>query len=160
MILLNTTILSNFALVSKLALLRDVLGDLSPATTSQVMAEFKQGIKKSFFPEADMSWIKVVKLSRQEAQLLKRYNEFLGKGEASCLAVAKERGVPLATDDAKTRSTAQRLGVTITGTLGILLQAVQQRLIPLDEGNQILAAMREQGYFSPVTSLKELLELE
>ena len=72
------------------------------------------------------------------------------------MAVALERNLPLATDDMKARDLARRLGVVVTGTLGILGWAVKAELLSLARGDEILQAMREQGYFSPVESLKEL----
>jgi len=158
-ILLNTTILSNFASVGKLPLLHRILESkgLQPLITPQVLAEFQQGVSKGLF-KANMDWAQVIELSREGSTVLQRLRGMLGQGEASCLAVALERDLPLATDDMKARDIARRLGVLVTGTLGILGWAVKAGLISLDEGDNLLKAMGEQGYFSPVDSLRELLE--
>lgn len=158
-LILDTTVLSNFALVGKLVLLRQILEGLSPLITSQVQAEFRQGEKKGLFRDTDIGWIEVVRPSRKESQLALAFRSFLGKGEASCMSIALERGFHLATDDMKAREVARRLGIPVTGTLGILGDAVREGLLSFKEGDSILEAMREQGYFSPVASLKELLEL-
>lgn len=161
-ILLDTTILSNFALVGVLPLLQQGLQrrGLRPLIPPQVGAEFQRGVEKGLFAaDADVDWTEVVKPSSQETAISRKLQGILGQGEASCLAIALERELPMATDDLKARDVARRLGVTVTGTLGILGWAVKAGLISLDEGDNILKAMRKQGYFSPVESLRELLEL-
>ena len=156
---MDTTVLSNFALVGELPLLQKILArkGLRPLITPQVRAEFRRGIEKGLFAAgANIGWIEVIELTEEEAEVLSRLGKVLGEGEASCLAVALERNLPLATDDMKARDLARRLGVVVTGTLGILGWAVKAELLSLAQGDEILQAMRERGYFSPVESLKEL----
>jgi predicted nucleic acid-binding protein len=52
----------------------------------------------------------------------------LGLGEASSLAVAACRGFRFASDDQAARREAGRLGVGLTGTIGILAKAVRLRI--------------------------------
>lgn len=157
-LLLDTTVLSNFASVGELTLLREVLKrkELQPLITPQVQVEFQRGVEKGLFADTDISWIEVIELTEQEAQTFRRLQEVFGQGEAACLAVALERNLPLATDDMMARDVARRRGVIITGTLGILGWAVKSGLLSLARGDEILKAMREKGYFSPVESLREL----
>ena len=61
-------------------------------------------------------------------------------------------------DDAKARREAQRHGITVTGTLGVLVLNVRQGILMLREGNALLADMIAQGYRSPVTTLDDLLK--
>ena len=61
------------------------------------------------------------------------------------------------TDDLKARQVTLELGIKITGTLGILVVAVERRKIALEEANQLLKAMVESGYRSPVDDLGNLL---
>jgi predicted nucleic acid-binding protein len=60
-------------------------------------------------------------------------------------------------DDNNARHEAQRHGVTITGTIGILVLNVRQANLTLTEGNAILASLIALGYRSPVTALDDLL---
>ncbi|MBM3883622.1 MAG: DUF3368 domain-containing protein [Verrucomicrobia bacterium] len=55
----------------------------------------------------------------------------LGRGEASVLALALELATPVVIiDDAVGRRTAELLGIPLTGTLGLLLDAKKRDLIP------------------------------
>jgi len=63
------------------------------------------------------------------------------------------------TDDRKARQVALDLGIKITGTLGILVVAVERRKISLEEANRLLKAMVESGYRSPVDELGSLLSV-
>jgi len=82
--------------------------------------------------------------------------EKIGLGEASSIAIAKARGFFFACDDRTARREAGLLGVKLTGTFGILKKAVRNRIIRLKEGNLILAEMIEKGFYSSVSSLREI----
>jgi predicted nucleic acid-binding protein len=73
-------------------------------------------------------WIDVKDLidrKRQQILLLE-----LDKGESSAIALALENETSLLLiDERKGRGIAQKLGLNITGTLGILLKAKQKKLI-------------------------------
>ncbi len=51
-------------------------------------------------------------------------------GEAEAIALAQELGCRIILDDRKARMVAQRLGVAVTGTVGLLLKAKQAGVIP------------------------------
>lgn len=52
---------------------------------------------------------------------------------------------------------AQRRGVPVSGTIGVLVEAVREKLLSIEEGNTMLSEMIEKGYFSPVETLDELI---
>ena len=80
----------------------------------------------------------------------------LGAGERSCIAVVKNRGGLFVTDDRKARQVALEMGVKVTGTLGILVVAVERKLISIEAANHLLAQMIAYGYRSPVNDLSNL----
>ena len=51
-------------------------------------------------------------------------------GEVQAIALARERGTVLIIDDLDGRLLARRLGVEVTGTIGVLVRAKRQGLIP------------------------------
>lgn len=53
----------------------------------------------------------------------------LGRGEAESIALASEIGLRLVLDDLKARKVAEKLGLRITGTIGVLLKAENMALI-------------------------------
>ena len=83
----------------------------------------------------------------------------LHRGEASCLAIAKERGWAFLTDDKEARAVAKRWGIELSGTLGVLGRCVEIGLLSLDEGNDLLQRMIEEAnYRAPFTDLSLLLD--
>jgi len=157
MILINNTVLSNFALVKQLELLTLALKDISPTTTPQVLDEFQSGVQKGIFQTANLQWIEIIQLSRRERHRYQILCERFGSGEASCIAVAMERHIALATDDMKARKLLQQFGEIVIGTLWILVRLINQNALSIDEGDNILEQMIKKGYFYPVKSLSELL---
>jgi predicted nucleic acid-binding protein len=85
------------------------------------------------------------------------YTLRLDAGEAATLAAAAARRWSIAVDErAARRIAAHDLGADrITGTVGILRAAVAQDHITIVEGDGLLQLMVEDGYWSPVQSLRE-----
>lgn len=104
--------------IGELDVLRRLYG--SVLTTPVVAAEFGQPL-----PE----WIRLesARNTRQEQELTKQ----LDAGESSAIALAMERlGSTVVLDDYKARRVADRLGVQLTGTLGVLIRATKAGVVP------------------------------
>tara|TARA_Y100001934_G_scaffold203177_1_gene239496 strand:- start:916 stop:1212 length:297 start_codon:yes stop_codon:yes gene_type:complete len=86
-----------------------------------------------------------------------QFNLRLGAGEASCLAVAIHRKHDILTDDMDARMTAQREGVRVSGSVGVLVNLIRRNTIDLEEGNRILQDLIAAGYYSPVDALDGLI---
>jgi predicted nucleic acid-binding protein len=164
--ILDTTVLSNFAAVEGLDLLR--LHFESAYIASAVYEEVRRGIEDgySFLTDVDAhiiplsphGWIRVVLLeTNAEAEMLRSLPPELDHGEAVSLAIAKVRGWSFFTDDSDARHAGRDLGVPVGGTLGVLLQLVRSRRITMDEANGLLAQMIAHArYWSPVSDLRLL----
>lgn len=61
----------------------------------------------------------------QEAELNDRLSKTLHPGEVEAIIVCVQRAIPLLCDDQDAVSAARRLGVVVTGTLGLLVKARQ-----------------------------------
>lgn len=89
-----------------------------------------------------------------------RLSEFaagLGRGEVEAILLAQERSAILITDDALGRSVAERLGLQVTGTIGVLLRAKRQG--HLQSVRPLLDRLRTQTNFRISESLyKEALK--
>lgn len=155
-VLLDNTVLTNFALVARPDLVLDLWGTHC-ATTLAVMVEYQAGVSTRGLP-ADI-WDVLDQLSPQPAEqdFADRLLPRLGQGERSCIAIAVHRQGLFACDDAEARREAQRLGLTVTGSIGILILNVRQSRLTLANGNMLLADMVAQGYRSPVATLDDLL---
>jgi predicted nucleic acid-binding protein len=154
-ILLDTTVLNNFAHIERPDLLQLALVDA--ATTSHVMAELERGVMSGHVPSCDWQWLEVIELTPTEQKRLAHIRLVLDDGEASCIAVALERNASLFTDDLQARHDAQRRGIAVSGTLGVLSALVAKEHLPIAEADVFLQEMISHGYRSPVRSLKDLI---
>jgi predicted nucleic acid-binding protein len=157
-ILINNTVLSNFALARVVPLLREFCAGKG-RVTPQVLAEFEEGMERGMLPMAALGWLKRVRLrgQRERATFLQLRTQ-LGLGEASCLAIAIVRGYHFLSDDLKARRVARIMGVTVSGSVGVLLELIRVHRLTLEEGNTVLKTFIEHGYFSPVDRLDEFLQ--
>jgi predicted nucleic acid-binding protein len=151
---LDNTVLTNFALGGQPQLVLRLWGDAA-CTTSVVLNEYQAGVGAGLVPAA---WheLPIVTLTESETSFAAELPPRLGAGERSCLAVAKYREGLLATDDRDARQTARQHGISVTGTIGILVLAVHQSHLSQDEANELLKDMIDAGYRSPVTDLNAL----
>lgn len=156
LLILDNTVLTNFALVGRSDLVF-VLTQTGCSTTTAVMQEYTQGIMSRGLAADAWQNLASLALSPAEAALADALPRYLGLGERSAIALAVKRHGLLATDDAAARRVAQQNGVGVTGTLGLLALAVRQNLLNLTEGNRLLAAMMAQGYRSPLARLNDLV---
>jgi predicted nucleic acid-binding protein len=154
-LLLDNTVLSNFALVNRIELLTNALGN-QVATTSQVIGEFDDGVTKGRLPETRLDWIEILVVEAEEESLFGELLARVNAGEASCLAVAARRNGRVLTDDRDARKLAAQLKIPVSGTLGILLRLVQIDMLTTPEVNEILGQMIAAGYRSPVEKLEDL----
>ena len=155
-VLLDNTVLTNFALVSRPDLVLDLWGTTC-ATTTAAMAEYRAGIISRGLSAG--SWDDLTPLTLQPAEqaFADQLPPQLGSGERSCIAIAIYRQGLLVCDDARARREAQQHGVAITGTIGILVLHVRQGNLTSAEANALLTNMIAQGYRSPVTHVDDLL---
>jgi predicted nucleic acid-binding protein len=89
-------------------------------TTQEVSAEYGE-----YLPE----WIEVRTVSDTNLQRVLEIQ--IDKGEASAIALAMETpGSTVIVDDHKARKVAERLGLNITGTIGVIIKAKLSGIIP------------------------------
>jgi predicted nucleic acid-binding protein len=155
-VLLDNTVLSNFSAIQRPDLVRAAFVE-QVGTTEQAFREMVEGIAVGKIPTCDWDWLARIAITAVEQGQFDAFCEHLGEGEASCLAVAKERGYRLATDDKDARRLARQLGLSLTGTIGILAILVKKGRIAIDEGDRFLRHMVAAGYRSPLVTLEEIL---
>jgi predicted nucleic acid-binding protein len=165
--LVNTTVLSNFAAAGRLNLLEQLHGRLY--LPNEVYEEvlngleegygFYTGIEDQIFPFAEGGWMELVSMvTEEELRLFQSLPRRLHHGEAACLAIARQRNWAFLTDDKLARRVAQDLGIVVSGTLGVLVQAVKREILMAEEGDVLLGAMIARGYRSPYSSLYPFLD--
>ncbi|MGE0103316.1 MAG: DUF3368 domain-containing protein [Blastocatellales bacterium] len=139
--------------------LLDVLNSLYGGITipEAVLSELNVGRARGVFvPDASsISWI-VVK--RPQAQALLSLAPDLGQGEREAIALAAEtENSLLILDDSLARRHARLLGLTFTGTLGILLKAKHTgHLIAIEP---VLEQLQVSGFFLDAATRASVLKL-
>jgi len=163
-IVFDCCVISNFALADAVG----VLGSLYKAKaniTNFVAAEVLRGIQAGrsrleAVPKAvGAGWLKETGLgTAEEKRVFEPLSRSLGLGEASSIAVAKGRQYVFASDDRAARAGAAALGVALTGTLGILVKAVRAGVCDARAADGYLSKMIAAGFFSPIRSIREIIE--
>jgi len=153
-IIADATVLSNFLLVKKLDIL---VNTITPCTTNEVFEEISAGVKRGVLPAADLNPIEILKMTSEEKEIFFKFTEKLGKGEASCLAIAMLRELKILTDDWDARKYAHKFGIPVSGTIGVLVLAASEGIISKSQGNDLLSKMIEKGFYSPVDKLDEVM---
>lgn len=140
----NATPLIAFARIGELSLLEQVVGSLTipAAVAAELSAHGAQGVGAVVL--GDHPWIQVRSLaSRQQVTLLL---PTLDLGEAEVIALALEVKAPLVLIDEQTgRQVAKSVGLNVTGSVGLLIRAKQQKLIPVIR--PLVEQMRQSGIY-------------
>ena len=129
--------------------------------TWQVYDEISAGISE--YPELKQvdkliedKTLKLVSLSRKAYQHFVQLLGHLGKGEASCIAFAKEQAAIVVTDDRSARKQCSMMKILVTGTVGILKASALDGHISLAEADESLRKMIKAGFYSPVRSIVDI----
>jgi uncharacterized protein len=140
----NTGPLIALAKADSLDLLRALFGTVLIPHAVQRELFAKGGIESRRLDEAMASFIQVASMADLSSQAAEA-TENLGPGEQQAIALAASSRMLLIIDERLGRSAARRLGVRVTGTIGVLLEAKQRTLI----GNvlPVLQRIRLNGYW-------------
>jgi predicted nucleic acid-binding protein len=157
-VLLDNTVLTNFALVGRPDMVLCLWPDTA-CTTPAVQSEYQVGAAAGLVPGETWADLPMVALTAAEATFAAELPPRLGAGERTCLAVALHRHGLLVSDDQDARAAARRYEVPVTGTLGILMLGIRHGHLAGDEADALLKEMIAAGYRSPVTNLDELFRL-
>jgi predicted nucleic acid-binding protein len=155
-IVLDNTVLTNFALVNRADLVMR-LWSTAACTTPAASAEYGVGVSRGLLPSDAWADLPVVTPTEEESNFASSLSPRLGAGERTCLAVAVHRQGLFASDDLDARRAAQWHGVPTTGTVGILILCVRRGYLPYKQADVLLAEMIALGYRSPVGSLEPLM---
>ena len=96
-------------------------------------------------------------MDKDELDTFTRLSSKFGRGEASCLAIALHRNASILTDDLDARRFAQQGSISVSGTIGILVKAIDRGQLSREHGNHLLHLMIANGFYSPVESLDKFL---
>ncbi len=158
-IIFDNCVLSNFALSDSLTIIKSLYANHA-YITDFVMAENIKGFHKGYTRLSKIrdalreGWLKEAALETMaEIALFETLSVSLGSGESSSIAVSKTRGLIFACDDKAARKQASLLGVKLTGTIGILIRAIREKIVERKQANGILGYMIDQGFYAPFRSI-------
>jgi len=154
-VVVNTTPIISLALINQLGLLKHLYGQVltPPAVQAEVLAGGTRGIGQEQLQQA--TWIRLQPLQDpRRADLLSD----LDRGEAEVIALAPEIQADLVIIDERLgRKHAKRLGLALTGTLGVLLRAKERQLI--SEAKPFIEQLQQGGIRLGDTIIAEALKL-
>lgn len=154
---LNTTVLSNFAYVDRV----DLPGDLAGiCTVPAVRDELADGVSSHSFLRSALdrldNGIPVAPIPDPVAHREGVLRSTLDPGEAQAFALADVRNGRLLTDDGDAREFATAEGVTVIGSVGVLLAAIESGRVDESTANGWLSTwIDETGYYVPYRELSE-----
>ena len=162
-VVFDTCVISNFALAEALGVIEDLYrgrANIPEFVGAEIMRGIQAGSARlAAVPKAVRAgWLEETGLrSRKDKALFESLSRSLGWGEAAGIAVAKGCGFRFASDDKVARAEAGRLGVPVTGTVGILVRAVRRSVCDERAADSYFEKMVASGFFSPVRSIREVL---
>jgi predicted nucleic acid-binding protein len=152
---LNTTVLSNFAYVDELWVVADLSGI---CTVPVVRTELEHGVGDHPYLQSALDTlddeIPVATILDTVAHREAVVSDHLDPGEAQAFAVADAHDGRLLTDDGDARSFAKDQGVTVVGSVGVLLAAIDAGKIDEPTAEEWLSTwIDEIGYYVPYRSI-------
>jgi predicted nucleic acid-binding protein len=153
-IVVNSTPLVAFWAIGRLDILHSLFGEIviPPAVREEFLSTEKETRRKTLREE---TWIRVVELENPN-----RTGAFatLDEGEAQVLALAEEQNASLVLiDERKARRYAERLKLPLSGTLGVLLLAKEEKIVPAIA--PLLKAIQEAGLYLHDELIQQVLQL-
>jgi predicted nucleic acid-binding protein len=148
---LNTTVLSNFAYINESWVIAGLSGI---CTVPVVREELNDGIDDHPYLQSALDTldddIPVATVSDTVANRDEVVRDHLDPGEAQAFALADAHDGRLLTDDGDARSFAKEQGVTVVGSVGVLLAAIDAGKIGESTADEWLSTwIDEIGYYVP-----------
>jgi len=153
-VVLNNTPLVAFWALGRLDLLRDLFQEIliPEAVQEEFLATDGNSRRRAL---ADAPWVRIAGVSSPRRALA---YVGLDRGEAEVLALAEEQDARLVVmDERKGRRYAERMGLPLTGTLGVLLLAKEAGLI--ESVSVCVSRLQEAGLFLSRELVQRTLEI-
>lgn len=154
-VIVNSTPIITLCNIGKLHLLKDLYGQITipQAVYEEVTAKKDSACQQI---QSETGWILVEHIHNFYAKRMYQAKLHAGEVEVMILAQEEPKADLLIIDDAAAKKTAKYLGLTVTGTLGVLLKAKQQGY--LDNINVCLRKIQAAGFYISPKIVKLVLE--
>jgi len=154
---LDTTVLSNFASIDHV----EIIADLDAICTVPVVSEeLRAGVETHPYLEPAVAALRddipVTEISAAVTNRDEQVRTRLDPGEAQAFALAAVHDGRLLTDDGDARFFAKNHGVTVVGSVGILLTAIDAGRIDQETANEWLQTWIDDfGYYVPYRTVQQ-----
>ncbi len=134
--------------IGQLDLLKKIFEELvvPKSVWLEVVERGKEGGKPDAFLIGNADWIKVVEDPPNAVKIAERAG--IHEGEACAILLVRPMNVPVLLDDAGARKFAQGLGLTVVGSIGILIRGVKEELLTVDDGLNYLEKLANAMWLS------------
>ena len=145
-IISDTTPIISLLKINRLDLLEKSFGEvlIPNAVYKELTADNRFKSEATSIKEA--SYIKSVSVSNPEAVRILRMATGLDQGESEAIVLTDElKADILLMDEAKGRTVSGQLGITIMGTIGLLLSAYEEKFITAEETRTCIDELQRAG---------------
>ena len=141
MIIFDTDILSIFAKIDRLELIKKLFGTIyiCPMIKEEFIVTLEYGYK---FSLDILNNTTVIIPTEKELSAYTELRMKVGKGEAEAISIAKSRKLSFATNDKVAQKVAKENGVGIISLLAILKALLEKRILSQDELIQVIKDIR------------------
>lgn len=158
MIIFDTDILSVFAKINRLELIRKLFRTIhiTPMIREELTAPLEYGYD---FPKDILNNSSVIIPTLDELVLYNKFKVRLGKGEAEAISIAISRKLLLATNDRVAQKVAKENGVGIISLQAILKASVKRQFLTLNDLNEIISDIRtKDNLIIPEAEIENILK--
>jgi predicted nucleic acid-binding protein len=154
---LDATVLSNFAYLDRVSLLRNLDRPITTPTVRDEIASGTDGYPylvnaTEAFPEP----IPVVELDDESTKLTEQFADRLDRGEAEALALAERHRGLVVTDDGVARKVARQRTIQFTGSIGVLMEFVDNDHVAESTADSWLKRLIDDAdYYAPSRELTD-----
>ena len=156
----DTTPIITLIKINRIDLLEKLFGEVfipeavfRELTTTTAFADEAEIVKAS-------SFLKVTTVQNQQSLSILQAVSGLDDGESEAIILAGELGSDaLIIDERKGRKVAQKLGITITGTIGILIQAHNENMISTENAKLYLEQLKNSNIRLSEALIQEALSM-
>lgn len=145
-VIADTTPLISLLKIKRLDLLQKLFGEVFiPDAVYMELTSDKRFIDETY-AVTHASYIKSVSVSNPGAVRILRIAEGLDQGESEAIVLTDELNADvLLMDEAKGRAVSGRMGITVMGTVGILISAYEDGLITSEEARTCIDGLQKSG---------------
>ncbi len=142
----DTTPIISLLKINRLDLLEKLFGEvLIPNAVYEELTADERFIEEAMMVKKT-PFIKSVPVSNPEAVRILRMATGLDQGESEAIVLTDERKADiLLMDEAKGRTISGKLGITVMGTIGILISAYEDNLITSEEARRCIDDLQRTG---------------